>query len=1393
MDASAASETERILSIPTEQGDVPIDLADLPVDSEGISDIVGLLSADAQPAHYWATLAHEYLKKNGNESAAMEFLARGSQVLRMTPSRAPETALLDSMLAALYADHARSSPKQIISEAKYQPLQGREGLRAKQSYYSHATQFTNAAAAADPRAIHAQLSRAVDMALKGATPDAERLFTDIAARQSHNILALLGKACCLLRRRAFASALKIYQQVLSLVLPYEARGDFSRPDPRIGIGLCLAGLNRIGDARRAWHRSAQLYPQNSAPLLLLGLSALNVARQSSVLPSDIFGAGLTATEQQARDAAHGEGMKQIQAAWKLNNKSAMTAVALSSHFAQRAWTLASEDKNAAKAASQFKQSLKLAEHAIQYADARSDLLAATASIAHTAHLAMFASTNMLCPIDEAEMRSLANRSWTRVVEDLARAPLPGSSNTIIAPLHALASLSLAQLQVGQGEVVAAMHTLDALRLTSYPQLPSVLLEPALLEASLRSASHPGAGKEEAARDRQKARVLFIRALSLSESARELLKSRKANYVKKGSQQNQRALQAEAAGRSTLIQIEKIGQDVLANVELAQILQTGSSVGDLPRAARCYTTALDLLQSQRQRAAESGSHALPTPSASVEIRLRANLGAVLGVRALESAVSPGYSNTENEGTNFAQHSLLERSLEHLRMALALIRKADGIANGVAGADGAEDLEFEKTTVMFNAARLQEFSSSATALEDARRTYETILQIHPEYIDARVRLAIMVSSLPASENVQGKATQMANAYFKEALSSDPSNLDTRAAYVCFLAGEFGSSPYPGQWGIIKDTLAELFLGPNDSKAVRAFGGPTAARQVAELATQDPSIMSAMGWAYYQLGREARDKKERERCIFRSSEFFSQALANDAQCAVAAQGLGILLCDDGLTGSRLGASDLEAECEARKKAVDEALATFIKLREIREDGSIHVCLGHALSRREEWDRSAKSYEIASKQYYSDSNPQVLTSWAFAEYHSGMASRSFVSLSRCLERLSQASVLFEVQRDDIIAGTGSKLAAGGGQDKQSNPRILSLEAEIRYNRYNSAVIKQKALQMLLEVRREERSLDELRAAAKGIGEGLESFRDLMSAAQAGKLNVVSAELLEQRIQFGESLRDRQAPTHIADQEAFEKEVAEKSEAVKALRTEKERARREAQAKAEEEERIRTEEIREMRRKAIEEAREFQYRLPSPEIVPAKKSRAKSEGGSKKRNRKRSASSEVETDEEERRVTERILSDDEELFVLTDDEEGDGAADFAGEDSVLDENARAQAKEQRLADKKRRKMDELKTARAAARSKTKKMSSGSRKRSSESKSRSSTSRSVKEKEKEVVDSDAESTAQETDTQADQRVTGSADESNGDDSDAGHHDGARRKKKRAKVIEDDLIDTDEEM
>ena len=136
-----------------------------------------------------------------------------------------------------------------------------------------------------------------------------------------------------------------------------------------------------------------------------------------------------------------------------------------------------------------------------------------------------------------------------------------------------------------------------------------------------------------------------------------------------------------------------------------------------------------------------------------------------------------------------------------------------------------------------------------------------------------------------------------------------------------------------------------------------------------------------------------------------------------------------------------------------------------------------------------------MASKQYYNDHNPQALTYLAIADYHAGLQLKSYPHLQKSLERLQAAQDIFQARRAELTgalpsdASNGSEGAdAAAGHSK--SPRVLSLDSEIAINSYNEAVIKQKGLQLLLDVPKEERSLDHLLSASEGISQGLAIFQ---------------------------------------------------------------------------------------------------------------------------------------------------------------------------------------------------------------------------------------------------------------------------------------------------------------
>lgn len=113
-----------------------------------------------------------------------------------------------------------------------------------------------------------------------------------------------------------------------------------KPDPRIGIGLCLWAIGDREKAKMAWQRSVELvryvgryfcerliialcqYPDDWPCQLLLGLEAINSSKDPACLPQD------TAT-------LYRNGLALLQRTFRLNTSNASSANALSDFFLRR--------------------------------------------------------------------------------------------------------------------------------------------------------------------------------------------------------------------------------------------------------------------------------------------------------------------------------------------------------------------------------------------------------------------------------------------------------------------------------------------------------------------------------------------------------------------------------------------------------------------------------------------------------------------------------------------------------------------------------------------------------------------------------------------------------------------------------------------------------------------------------------------------------------------------------------------------------------------------------------------------------------------------------------------------------------------------------------------------
>ena len=250
------------------------------------------------------------------------------------------------------------------------------------------------------------------------------------------------------------------------------------------------------------------------------------------------------------------------------------------------------------------------------------------------------------------------------------------------------------------------------------------------------------------------------------------------------------------------------------------------------------------------------------------------------------------------------------------------------------------EAMSTSILYNLARAYEDQGEDAKAKEA---YEKLLARHPEYVDgashsyyhsqlshsfsAKVRQAKMLSDISQYND--------AHELLKQTLASQPKDLNIRAYYTYFLIHS----------NMIKFAKDFVFLTLRDFEKYDVYS------------------LCAAGWLQYHQARETRDPspegiKDRRRGFQRSAEFYEKALQLDPLCAIAAQGLAIVVAEDAL-GTLGGALGPIAADEGQKRVQNarEALDIFAKVRESINDGSVYTNMGHCYFARDEFDRAVES----------------------------------------------------------------------------------------------------------------------------------------------------------------------------------------------------------------------------------------------------------------------------------------------------------------------------------------------------------------------------------------------------------------------------------------------------
>ncbi|KAI6131542.1 hypothetical protein EDD16DRAFT_1852708 [Pisolithus croceorrhizus] len=414
-------------------------------------DVLELLKEGQCKVSVWTRLASEYWRRGYLEAA--ETIAHAAIESLTTNGAAASSPPVYALLANIQLAHARRAPKVVLTDAREDRL---DGARTKEDYYREAAQYLNAgerAAAEGGEGVGgtlAFLTRGIHQLATRSMDDALRSFEGVLAEKPTNIVALLGKARIMYARRNYPQALKLLQQVLQL-------NPSCIPDPRIGIGLCLWAMDHKAKAKAAWQRSLEVNPSEWSAQLLLGLESINASKTGNL-------------SEEERAQSFLMGTKYIEAAFKTNQKSAAAANALCELFLRK---------------SNLKRALKLAERTVQFADTLTLLTEGNLRAARVLHA-------------EGSLMD-ATKYYTSATEG--------------QPKHVLGAIGMAQIQMHNDEIPAAIHTLDTL---IQPPNPQRSVEATVMLASLRAHPRPGVSSSDAAQEKIRARELFDRATKMLE-------------------------------------------------------------------------------------------------------------------------------------------------------------------------------------------------------------------------------------------------------------------------------------------------------------------------------------------------------------------------------------------------------------------------------------------------------------------------------------------------------------------------------------------------------------------------------------------------------------------------------------------------------------------------------------------------------------------------------------------------------------------------------------------------------------------------------------------------------------------------------------------------------------
>lgn len=231
---------------------------------------------------------------------------------------------------------------------------------------------------------------------------------------------------------------------------------------------------------------------------------------------------------------------------------------------------------------------------------------------------------------------------------------------------------------------------------------------------------------------------------------------------------------------------------------------------------------------------------------------------------------------------------------------------------AAKDETIDTDALVTSISYNLGRTYEVEGM---LDDAKGVFEGLLKRHPDYIDARIRLAyIALRQNPSDEGPKA---------VKELFGKNEDNLEVRALYGWYV----NKSKPKRAPGLVEDQEQRHY-----KHTLQKFD------------KHNRYSLTGMGNAHLTTAREMRgeDLKDKRRKTYeRAVEFFAKVLELDPKSAYAAQGIAIALAED-------------------KKDFSTALQIFTKVRDTIKDHNVYMNLGHAYAELKQYARAIENVSV-------------------------------------------------------------------------------------------------------------------------------------------------------------------------------------------------------------------------------------------------------------------------------------------------------------------------------------------------------------------------------------------------------------------------------------------------